>query len=57
MGCDSEFHKEHLCALKKAEKTELVRCLSDRPTVECGNCGAKANRPDNVCKPVKLANP
>ncbi len=55
MGCDGNEHNEHMCALKKAEKMELVRCLSDQPTVECGNCGARANRPDNVCKPVKPA--
>ncbi len=54
MGCEGENHKEHMCALKKANNTELISCLSDNPKVECGNCGAKANSPMNVCKPVEL---
>lgn len=54
MGCEGENHKEHMCALSAAGNIELIRCLSDNPTVECGNCGAKANRPENVCNPVEL---
>ena len=54
MGCDGENHKEHMCALKMAHRMELVRCLSDNPTVECANCGAQANRAENVCKPMEL---
>ena len=54
MGCDSEKHKEHMCALAAANKIELIRCLSDKSTVECANCGAKANSPENVCSPVEL---
>ncbi len=54
MGCEGENHKEHMCALNAANNVELIRCLSDKPTVECGNCGAKANRPENVCNPLKL---
>ena len=54
MGCEGEDHKEHMCALNKANNTELISCLSDNPKVECGNCGAKANSPMNVCNPVEL---
>ena len=54
MGCEGENHKEHMCALNAANKTDLITCLSDNPTVECGNCGAKANVAENVCNPVKL---
>jgi len=43
-----------MCALKSANMGELMRCLSDNPTVECANCGARANKPENVCDPVKL---
>lgn len=55
MKCDPASHKEHMCALKAANDTQTISCLSDNPTVECGNCGAKANSPDNVCDPVKLS--
>lgn len=54
MGCDSENHKEHMCALSAANRIEQIRCLSDKSTVECANCGAKANSPENVCSPVEL---
>jgi predicted nucleic acid-binding Zn ribbon protein len=52
--CDSEDHKLHICALKAANMTELVRCLTEQPTVECANCGARANKQENVCNPVPL---
>lgn len=54
MECDPESHKEHMCALKAQKKTELIECLARNPTVKCGHCGAKADRPDNVCDPVPL---
>lgn len=54
MKCDPESHKEHMCALNAAGNMELIRCLSENPTVECGNCGAKAKRAENVCNPVEL---
>jgi hypothetical protein len=54
MGCEGENHKEHMCQLRAEQNEELIKCLSDNPTVECSNCGAKANSPDNVCLPVDL---
>jgi len=54
MGCEGENHKEHMCALKAAKNQELIDCLSDKPTVQCGNCGSKANAPNNVCNPEPL---
>lgn len=54
MTCDPEKHKEHMCQLSAEGNIELIRCLSENPTVECGNCGAKAKRAENVCNPVEL---
>ncbi len=54
MGCEGENHKEHMCQLRAQMNMELILCLSDKPTVECGNCKAKANLAQNVCNPVKL---
>lgn len=55
MACNIEQHKMHMCALKAENNDECIKSLSDKPTVECGNCGAKANSPDNLCAPQKLA--
>ena len=54
MACNIEQHKMHMCALKAENNDECIKSLSDKPTVECGNCGAKANSPDNLCSPQKL---
>ncbi len=54
MDCNVEQHKMHMCALKAEKDTDCIKSLSDKPTVACGNCGAKANSPENVCNPQKL---
>lgn len=54
MECDNVLHKMHMCALAAAENAELVTSLSDKPTVECESCGARANDPKNVCSPRQL---
>lgn len=54
MACNVEQHKMHMCALKAENDNDCIRSLADNPTVVCGNCGAKANRPENVCAPQKL---
>jgi hypothetical protein len=49
MSCDSKNHSMHMCALKAEGKDDCIRDLSDRPTVECNKCGAKANSVKNLC--------
>ena len=49
MKCDSQDHSKHMCALKAQGLEECVLILSDKPTVECRHCGAKANSIQNVC--------
>lgn len=49
MNCDSSNHSMHMCALKAQGKDECISMLSDRPTVECNKCGAKANSVKNLC--------
>ena len=49
MSCDSKNHSMHMCALKRQEKFDCIRDLSNNPTVECRNCGAKANSVKNLC--------
>jgi len=55
MACDIKQHKMHLCALKAENNEECIKSITDKPTVVCGNCGAKANNPANVCSPQKLS--
>jgi len=49
MSCDSKYHQMHMCALKRNELEECIKSLSDKPTVECRQCGAKANSSANLC--------
>jgi len=54
MTCSKENHNEHICALTAKGEIEKVHKLSLQPTVECGNCGAKAKDMKSVCDPVQL---
>ena len=54
MACDTELHKMHMCALQAQGETETIKKLTENPTVECENCGARVNDPQNVCSPRQL---
>jgi hypothetical protein len=43
MFCTIEKHKMHRYAQTAENKDECAGIFSDKPTDECGNCGAKAN--------------
>jgi hypothetical protein len=45
-----------MCALTAQNEDACIKSLSDKPTVECGNCGVLANNPENVCDPRPLPN-
>ena len=49
MSCNTESHRLHMCALKMEGHLDMIRSLSDNPTVTCRHCGAKANSLENVC--------
>lgn len=49
MGCTCENHHMHMCSLKEQGKYDLIKSLSDNPTVECKQCGAKANDAKYLC--------
>ena len=40
MSCTCESHDMHMCALKAEGKADLIKSLSDNPTVECRQCAA-----------------
>jgi hypothetical protein len=43
-----------MCALHAQGETETINKLAEKPSVECENCGARANDPQNVCSPRQL---
>ena len=49
-----EKHDDHLCELRRKEKTREVERKTSTPNVICFNCGAEANSRDNVCSAVQL---
>ena len=49
MSCDSKNHQMHMCALKRQELDDCIKKFSDKPTVQCRNCGAMANSSKNLC--------
>jgi hypothetical protein len=49
MECGGEAHKLHICHLKSYGQEELIKGLTDNPTVQCRHCGAKANSLEYVC--------
>ena len=49
MSCTSEHHQKHMCVLKSLGLDDCIKSLSDNPTVECRQCGARANSSKNLC--------
>jgi hypothetical protein len=49
MNCTCENHRTHICQLKANGLTEELRSVTDHPTVECRQCGARANDVQYVC--------
>lgn len=49
--CKGESHNKHICFLKAQglEFDDCLRSVTDKPTVECRHCGAKANSMEYVC--------
>jgi hypothetical protein len=47
--CVVESHNEHMCFLKMNGLDDVLKRVSDKPTVECKHCGAKANSMEYVC--------
>jgi hypothetical protein len=47
-------HPGHMCELESEQEWETIKCVSDHPTVQCENCGARANGAKYVCMPAEL---
>lgn len=52
--CTAEEHQGHLCELENQQEWDIIRQVTDSPTVKCGNCGNLANAARNVCIPEEL---
>ena len=44
-------HTGHICWLTRMGLLNEVAHLSGNPTATCARCGARADRPDNLCHP------
>ena len=54
-GCEvPELHDLHLCKLRQKGMMEELDRRSNRPTVVCSKCGAKANEERDLCQPRPL---
>ncbi len=49
-----EVHVGHMCELESQQEWDIMRQITDNPSVKCENCGAEANSPRNVCMPTEL---
>jgi uncharacterized Zn finger protein len=52
--CTSVEHQGHLCELESQQEWDIIRQVTDHPTVTCENCGNVANSSRNVCMPADL---
>ena len=52
--CSQAIHHEHLCELESQQEWEILRQVTDHPTVRCENCQGAANSAANVCMPGDL---
>lgn len=51
---DPALHDMHLCKLKKKGLTEELAARTTAPAFVCHNCGARADRENDVCNPSPL---
>ncbi len=51
---EPEEHHLHMCQLKAKQMHKDIEKLVDSPKVVCANCGARANRPENLCQPKPI---
>jgi uncharacterized Zn finger protein len=49
-----EIHTGHMCELESQQEWEIIRQITDNPSVRCENCGAQVNSASNVCMPADL---
>ena len=51
---DPELHPLHFCKLKKQGLHEEIAARSQAPAYVCHNCGARADREDDLCNASPL---
>jgi uncharacterized Zn finger protein len=47
-------HSGHICELESQQEWDIIKKVTDQPTVQCENCGNRANSAKNVCMPGEL---
>jgi len=51
---DPDLHHLHFCKLKKKGLNEEIAARSQAPAYVCHNCGARADRADDLCNASPL---
>lgn len=46
-----EQHIGHICELESQQEWDTIKKVTDKPTVQCENCGNRANSASYVCMP------
>lgn len=49
-----EQHVGHICELESQQEWETLKAVTNNPTVQCSNCGSRANSSAHVCMPEEL---
>lgn len=49
-----EQYQGHLCELESQQEWDIIRQVTDHPTVRCENCWSEANSARNICVPTDL---
>lgn len=49
-----ELHIGHMCELESQQEWDVIRQITDHPSVRCENCGAEVNAARNVCMPTEM---
>ena len=52
---DPALHRLHFCMIKKKGLSEEIAARSQAPAYVCHNCGARADREDDLCNASRLA--
>jgi len=48
-------HQGHLCVLASKDMFDRIKTLTQKPNYICFNCGRVADRKENLCNPMPLA--
>lgn len=48
-------HTQHICSLAESNKIKAIKKLTKNVNFLCSNCGRAAEKEENLCSPVDVA--